>query len=314
MPKVTVLISAYNASETIDMAVNSIVGQSIKDIEILIMDDGSQDDTLAKLNSFQDDRITIYSQENAGKAAALNKLINSAKGEYLVVQDADDWSHPKRLEVMSQIMDSERDLAMLFSGYSLIINDKICAPRRTNLNRDSFKATIDDFRLPSLDPTMMVRTAIGKSFKFNTILRMGQGIDFVLRVGEVHPAKVIPDILYCYRFHYASITKSKHDIKVASLYKIDCDARKRRNLRPLSEKEFYALFKGYLEDKNNNLDGHFSDSAYLSVQNGKRKEALKTAFLSARYARRGGLRYFKPLIYTLSPKFFCNFFRNTSRV
>lgn len=303
-------MSAFNNADYIESAIESILNQTLQDIELLIIDDGSTDNTLDLARKYRDSRVEVFSQANTGKAAAVNVLLEQANGKYLTILDADDMSAPNRLEVLSNHLEREPDLAMIFSGYSLIIGEKVCAPRRVESQRDKCKQDIDSYTMPCLDPTMMVRTDLAKEYKFNPELRICEGLDFILRIGEKYPMVVIPDILYLYRFHYSSITKTQLEKKRDYLLKVSNYARQRRQKPLLTKKEFDFQIGQHLKD-DNNLCGHFTDSAYLSVKANKRKEALETAMTSLRYVANGGMQFAKPLIYACMPKIINNVIRRS---
>jgi len=307
-PKVTVLMSAFNNEDYIESAIESVLNQTLRDFELLIIDDGSTDKTFELACKYRADHVQVLSQGNTGKAAAVNVLIERAKGEYITFQDADDISVPNRLEVLSNQMDREPDLGMIFSGYSLIIEDKVCAPRRVECNRDQCKYDIENYTMPCLDPTMMVKTSLAKQYKFNPELRICEGLDFILRIGEEYPMFVIPEPLYLYRFHYSSITKTQLEKRSDYLLKVTNYARRRRQKALLTKNEFDYRIGQYLKD-DNNLSGHFTDSAYLSVKNNRRKEALETAMTSLGYVLNGGVSFAKPLIYACMPKIINNIIR-----
>src|ERR1700761_7286076 len=96
-PQITVLMPAYNAGKYIAEAIASVLGQTFGDFELLIVNDGSTDDTLDIINSFDDKRIRVISQPNQGVAAALNTGLKHAKAEYIARFDADDICLPQRL-------------------------------------------------------------------------------------------------------------------------------------------------------------------------------------------------------------------------
>lgn len=99
-PCVSVIIPVYNASRVIGPTVKTIQGQTLKDIEILLVDDGSTDDTLSLLRTLagEDARIRVEAQRNAGVFAARNAGLSLAEGEYVYVCDQDDFLHPRALE------------------------------------------------------------------------------------------------------------------------------------------------------------------------------------------------------------------------
>lgn len=97
-PVITVLMPAYNAARYIREAIMSVLQQSFQEFELLIVDDGSTDETAAIIQSFTDLRIRFLSQPHQGIATALNKGLQEARGEYIARFDADDICLPQRLE------------------------------------------------------------------------------------------------------------------------------------------------------------------------------------------------------------------------
>ena len=91
--KVSVIIPAYNTENQITKCLNSVLNQTLKEIEIIVIDDGSTDNTLELINNFKltDSRITVISQENKKQGAARNRGIEIAKGEYIGFVDSDDY-------------------------------------------------------------------------------------------------------------------------------------------------------------------------------------------------------------------------------
>ena len=99
-PKVSVIIPVYNAEQFLEKCITSITGQTLQDIEIICVDDGSPDNSLQILKQLQekDSRIVVLSQENGGAGAARNNGLRHARGEYLSFLDADDFFEPNMLE------------------------------------------------------------------------------------------------------------------------------------------------------------------------------------------------------------------------
>ena len=99
---VSIIIPAYNTAQYIYRAIESSLRQTHSNIEVLVIDDGSKDDTLRVAQSYaeKDGRVRVYHQENAGVSAARNHGIREAKGEYLVFLDSDDWLEDEAVEVM----------------------------------------------------------------------------------------------------------------------------------------------------------------------------------------------------------------------
>lgn len=100
MAKVSVIIPVYNAEKYLEQCVGSVMNQTLKDIEIICVDDGSPDNSMEVLKKLQsqDDRVKIISQPNGGAGAARNNGLRNATGEYLSFLDADDFFEPDMLE------------------------------------------------------------------------------------------------------------------------------------------------------------------------------------------------------------------------
>src|ERR1700754_2088364 len=94
VPKITVLMPAYNAGKYIGEAIESVLEQTFTDFELLIVNDGSTDNTAAIIQSFTDPRIVLIQQPNLGVAAALNNGLKHARAEYIARFDADDICYP----------------------------------------------------------------------------------------------------------------------------------------------------------------------------------------------------------------------------
>ena len=109
-PLVTIGILCFNAESSILNALNSALNQTYKNLEILIVDDGSTDNTIEICKKFQlnDERILLYSnKKNIGLTKSLNILINNSEGEYIARQDADDVSLPTRIQTQITTVISE---------------------------------------------------------------------------------------------------------------------------------------------------------------------------------------------------------------
>ena len=98
MPKISVILPAYNSQDYIEKSIESVFAQTFTDFELIIVDDGSTDGTSNIINSLSDDRIKIISQSNQGPGAARNNALRVVSGEYVMFLDSDDWFCPDALE------------------------------------------------------------------------------------------------------------------------------------------------------------------------------------------------------------------------
>lgn len=119
-PLISIVIPVYNAERFIEKAIESICNQSYKNIEIIVIDDGSIDESLQIIKSIRDDRIRIISRENRGLIASLNEGINLSRGSYIARMDADDISSPIRIEQQVKYFEHHIDCGVLFTGLEYI--------------------------------------------------------------------------------------------------------------------------------------------------------------------------------------------------
>ena len=122
-PKVTVLMPAYNAGKYIGEAISSVLEQSFTDFELLIVNDGSTDDTEKIIRSFNDPRIVLISQENKGVSAALNLGLAHARAPYIARFDADDVCLQNRLKVQYEFITAYPEYTIIGSAVDYIDAD-----------------------------------------------------------------------------------------------------------------------------------------------------------------------------------------------
>ena len=120
MTKVSVILTAFNEERYIKKAIQSILDQTLTDFELIIVNDGSTDSTLDIIKSFDDERIILISQENAGPGASRNRALKLAKGEYTMYLDGDDWYSEDALQIA---YDEEKSKDTDFTFYQMINYD-----------------------------------------------------------------------------------------------------------------------------------------------------------------------------------------------
>ncbi len=116
--KVSVIIPTYNREELLCETINSVLAQTFTDFEIIVIDDGSTDNTEQRVSQFGD-RIRYLKQENRGVNAARNRAMSLSKGEYIALLDDDDLWKPNKLALQVDILDRFQDLAYVYSNFSI---------------------------------------------------------------------------------------------------------------------------------------------------------------------------------------------------
>ncbi len=124
-PKISVIVPAYNVRAYISEALDSLTQQTWADFEVLIVNDGSTDDTaeIAHLYCQRDPRFHLLSKSNGGLASARNWGIQHARGEFIALLDADDRYHPQKLASHVQILEHHPDIAIVYSASKVIRDD-----------------------------------------------------------------------------------------------------------------------------------------------------------------------------------------------
>ena len=118
MPKVSVIIPTYNRAQMVCEAMDSVVTQTLQDVEIIVVDDGSTDGTGEVLAERYGDRIQYFWQENQGRAVARNRGVQAASGAYVLFLDSDDLLLPQSLELLSGLLDDHPEVDVVYSdGY-----------------------------------------------------------------------------------------------------------------------------------------------------------------------------------------------------
>ena len=116
MPRVTVYILNYNYGSYISKAIDSVINQTFKDIEILVIDDGSNDNSLEVIKNYSR-KVKVIEQNNIGLVKSIIKAFSIAQGEYVVRLDADDWLAPDCIEKLVNKIEEDENTALVFPDY-----------------------------------------------------------------------------------------------------------------------------------------------------------------------------------------------------
>ena len=224
-PKITVLMSVYNGEEYLEDAIDSILSQTFKDFEFLIINDGSIDKTAEILKSYNDLRIKIINnKENIGLTKSLNKGLKIAQGEYIARQDADDISMTERLEKEVEFLDNHQDYAVVGTCLQVIEDSDNSTGYIEKPEKDS---DIRDFLKKDNcigHGSAMIRKASFENvgLYYDEFMEKSQDYELWLRISKKYKIHNIPEYLYSWRNHKENISmkcknEQKHFVEAAKV-------------------------------------------------------------------------------------------------
>lgn len=167
-PAVSVLIPARDAADTIDLALRSVERQRFEDFECIVVDDGSRDDTAARVRRFaaRDDRFTLLGRPHGGIVKALEAGLDACRGRYVARMDADDWMHRLRLELQVQALEGTASLCGVGSHVRMFPRAELSPGLRAyetwiNSLRDAGDVAREAFiECPLVHPTLCIRREV----------------------------------------------------------------------------------------------------------------------------------------------------------
>lgn len=212
-PLVSIMMPCYNASQSLPLALASILSQTYTTWEFILVDDGSDDNPESIIHTVDDNRIRFHRfDKNRGRGAARQQALDMAQGEYLCMLDADDWIYPNKIKRQVELLEANPDLAVLSTGMAIVDeNNNIAGVRgyRTNSTQYTIYASLDKPIAPPIPfAPSMLRSKIAKKFKFDTEFKIAEDKDFLLRILLEHQFGVTSEISYVYT-ELESITLDK---------------------------------------------------------------------------------------------------------
>ena len=217
-PILTVLMPVYNGGVYLAEAIRSILAQSLRNFELLIINDGSTDDSHNVAESFNDPRIRVINlKSNSGLVNALNIGLQEAKGDFLARMDHDDIAHPLRFQkqIDAMIVHGTVVCGSAIQPFGAITGDPIVYP----VDDAEIRATLPV--APTFaHPAVMMRTELCRSLKYDSTALHYEDYDLWWRISKCGKMQNLPEPLLKYRFHPSQISsKNNHKqlIGVASI-------------------------------------------------------------------------------------------------
>jgi Glycosyl transferase family 2 len=222
-PLVSIIIPLYNHEKFIYKAVVSVLEQTYKNLELIIIDDGSLDNSLALVSSLSDSRIKLYTQENSGAHTTINRGIAYAKGDYIAILNSDDFYSPVRLQTLVDAMATDETIDALFSQVEAIHEDDghFFSYGNRPTHHIPLKRSHPDQRLAAdlLGSNIVTTTSnlFCKKVVFKDIgqfkdYRYCHDLDFFLKLFHHKHVRFINEPLLCYRFHSTNTIKEDNSM------------------------------------------------------------------------------------------------------
>lgn len=206
-PVISVVLPVYNGEKYIAEAMESILCQTYRDFEFIVIDDGSTDGSLPILRKYRDmdSRIRLISRENRGLVATLNEGIDLARGEWIARMDADDISLLDRFE--KQMMWLQKTGADICGGGMKLFGARICRTWCYEQDDDAIKLQLC-FNVPFAHPTVVIRTELAQKHPYDRIAKHGEDYDLWTRLALAGARMTnVKETVLHYRVHAQQISR-----------------------------------------------------------------------------------------------------------
>lgn len=203
----------FNSAKTVSSSIDSIFGQDYPSFELIIIDDGSTDETISILEEYEkkySDCITILSQSNKGPAAARNAGIAIAKGAYIAFLDSDDIWHPSKLSVQLKALSDRPEAGLCHTGARHIDHEGVVfkeAPVDMTYDGECFHNMIQLNGIVT-SATLIHRHVIDNCGTFDDSFFTRSDWEYWIRVSHAYPFVAVPDLLIDYRVHPGNISNN----------------------------------------------------------------------------------------------------------
>lgn len=218
-PMISVIMPIFNAEHFLKPAIQSILDQSFKDFELIMVDDGSRDRSFEIADNFRilDSRINLIRLiNNQGVANASNIALQNAKGEYIARMDADDISLTERFSKQVEFMEIHSDVGVLGCGMQYMDESGKLLSVPPLFQGDLFIHWHFLFENPFFNPTVMIRKSILDQYnlQYNFSYVYGEDYELWSRLLPLTKGENLPDVLLHYRLHPDSTTHRYHNIDI----------------------------------------------------------------------------------------------------
>jgi len=203
-PLVSIIITTYNHANYIPKAIHSCLNQTYSNFEVIIIDDGSTDDTKIIMESFPN--IIYYYQNNAGLSNARNSGVSVANGKYVLFLDADDWLFPRAIETNLKYHLQNDDLAFVSGNhFKIFITDNYIRYYEFLVKENHYLHLLKGNYI-GMHATVMYNKEIFNELSFDPFLRTCEDYDMYLRIAKNHKVLHHTEFIAAYRLHSSNMS------------------------------------------------------------------------------------------------------------
>lgn len=224
MPSISVVVPVYNRAESIGQAIDSLLRQDFEDFEIVIVDDGSKDNTAEVIGAISDPRIRLFAQPmNLGGNAARNRGIREARAPVICFLDSDDEFLPHKLGYIDRYFREHPEVDAVIDSFELVYPPNLHKRNAARINpalttSKAVEEAIFARRIFKATPAISARReALVRVGLFDETLRRRQDMDLVLRLARMVECRCVPDILWTKHWTEGAISSKQETFMVAMI-------------------------------------------------------------------------------------------------
>ncbi|AFY47772.1 glycosyl transferase [Nostoc sp. PCC 7524] len=217
-PLISVILPFYNTEQYLETAIQSILNQTYKNFELLLLDDGSSDQSLAIAQKYAqiDPRVKVHHHPNMGLCRTLQKGVSLASGKYIARMDGDDIADSQRFELQVNYLEQNPDCVALGTALTVIDpdGDVIYQPEITQEHEQLVKELLQWQGSRICHPTVMMRTELVRLVGGYTQEYHFEDVDLFLKLAKHGKLANLPERMLWYRWHIGSISHTRNQVRV----------------------------------------------------------------------------------------------------
>jgi glycosyltransferase involved in cell wall biosynthesis len=213
LPFISVIIPLYNKEKTISDTLDSLLKQSFKDFDVIIIDDGSTDESVNIVSEFKDKRIRLIRKNNGGVSSARNMGLLMSKGEYIFFLDADDFVKPNCFSVYYELSKKYTDIKIFTTNFS--IKDKVniesnyCKRETEGIVENPFKEILHRKIYLRTGNLLINKNCFNDVGYFDECLSKYEDLDIIFRILEKYKVVYSPDVTFIYYRNFSELSLNK---------------------------------------------------------------------------------------------------------